>query len=843
MSVYWPSEIPTDLYPNGLVSGTGDDKDDATVAARRDGKMRTSPTLTDTLIKKAPKPCGEILHISLFFDGTNNHLDWDAPSDGVGQNKRGPSGLRLDPEIDDIPPPKDIEHATHSNIARLFRACPEDRRLTHSIYLPGVGTPFHELGEHLFSTGGKAFAHGLEERVCWAYLQILQRLYLSLGRSFIPPDTPTTFTSLGHLFDDETVQTLCQGKLSRPLPPTSYTAESTRSFTALNEALDQLQGTAGQIGLCNEDYLKHNVPDPKKSGLMRHIKFVFINVFGFSRGAATARVFVNKLLKAWAPEHKLCKKIDYRVNFVGLFDSVASASDKFLLRPNIETANYSNFMDRYFLPADGHGRWCTPENLDIASEVRHCRHFFAVHEQRASFPLEVIANPRVLKVAYPGVHSDVGGGYPAKDQGKARAGHTHLLSKIPLHDMYIAALKAGVPLLAGQKIAEDRRARDDLALSTETIDAFNAWLGERSWNKTTVAEALATGFRESVAWRAYRNRPNSSAYLDQQEFFRRAPQDALLPEELDRLLKAALKKDEEYLSIKKGQLTPTLRKVLQQHKATKADSRMIEEASMRCANRLLAQLARENGVAHADSRPGEDAWDLLTNDQSDLIEAAQDFQLLACNLLNPSDRVPGVRPKPEDLHVDVNGNFNDKLALPLPPKPEHWGCVFIGKVDRYGAVVALRWAIDRDERYTTTKEAPLPRNCPLERRLETSLGNYVSESIKSVRFKDDSGDLLFLPEKSNVVAEIKTILGNADTSKKEVYTLFDYFIHDSRAWFRVPRHHELSPGGYGFLRVFFTGKQRYDDYLIPTPVAQNPTPFPTAASGLPPNPMSNLRFN
>ena len=35
--------------------------------------------------------------------------------------------------------------------------------------------------------------------------------------------------------------------------------------------------------------------------------------------------------------------------------------------------------------------------------------------------------------------------------------------------------------------------------------------------------------------------------------------------------------------------------------------------------------------------------------------------------------------------------------------------------------------------------------------------------------------------------------------------LFDDFVHDSRAWFRVPYFHEQAPGGYGWLRVLFQG--------------------------------------
>ncbi|QKJ52031.1 DUF2235 domain-containing protein [Providencia rettgeri] len=44
--------------------------------------------------------------------------------------------------------------------------------------------------------------------------------------------------------------------------------------------------------------------------------------------------------------------------------------------------------------------------------------------------------PHTHEMVYPGMHSDVGGGYPLNDQGKARERADHLLSQIVLHDLY-----------------------------------------------------------------------------------------------------------------------------------------------------------------------------------------------------------------------------------------------------------------------------------------------------------------------------------------------------------------------------------------------------------------------
>ncbi|MEA3120890.1 MAG: hypothetical protein QOH33_431, partial [Paraburkholderia sp.] len=41
-----------------------------------------------------------------------------------------------------------------------------------------------------------------------------------------------------------------------------------------------------------------------------------------------------------------------------------------------------------------------------------------------------------------------------------------------------------------------------------------------------------------------------------------------------------------------------------------------------------------------------------------------------------------------------------------------------------------------------------------------------------------------------------------------VLTLYDEFIHDSRAWFRVPHFREYVPGGYFWCRVLFVGNDQ-----------------------------------
>ncbi len=185
----------------------------------------------------------------------------------------------------------------------------------------------------------------------------------------------------------------------------------------------------------------------------RTVRQVWINVIGFSRGAAGARAFVHKLINKWAPNGNLANQtgkyaIPYQVNFMGLFDTVASVG----LPDSVRTvADVDMFA--------GHHAFASGGALDIPDKVRFCWHAISIHEQRMSFPLDSIRKdddyPEGVRreIAYPGVHSDVGGGYAPGAQGKGRGSDdqddSHKLSQITLHDMYIAALKYGVPLMQG----------------------------------------------------------------------------------------------------------------------------------------------------------------------------------------------------------------------------------------------------------------------------------------------------------------------------------------------------------------------------------------------------------
>lgn len=112
-------------------------------------------------------------------------------------------------------------------------------------------------------------------------------------------------------------------------------------------------------------------------------------IFGFSRGAATARLFVSYLSK------NPCKGCD-KVDFLGVYDTV------------VQSAKYSRSNDIKNLDIGDR------EDSSMPSIVEKAVHFVAIDEYRS------VMNPtlfnedeknRVTEIWSPGCHSDIGGGY------------------------------------------------------------------------------------------------------------------------------------------------------------------------------------------------------------------------------------------------------------------------------------------------------------------------------------------------------------------------------------------------------------------------------------------------
>jgi hypothetical protein len=368
---------------SGLRTGAEQAKD---IVAEKPNASRTSSAIGDlagalkavSQQKGSPASCKQRLWLSFFFDGTGNNRDAD-----IGMKK-------------------------HSNIVRLFHShkrTAEDPSVG-SIYIPGIGTYFPEIGDDGGSKLGLGCGKMGEERLDFA----LEK------------------------FDDF---------LKRPL------AQAKTPANAIQE--------------------------------------INIAVFGFSRGAACARAFVNMVMKercVLRAEKWTLKNGNWpvRFRFLGLFDSVASVGLPLsfnttggyealtgdtagLMRNRLQKYQATRpevlaFSARAAAGADpapggshGHSDWGSRLNVHIT--VEEVRHFVAAHEIRNSFPLDSISTSTKGRIStpgnfhetvYPGAHSDVGGGY-APGEGARGINPSESMSLVPLRHMYGFALRCGVPML------------------------------------------------------------------------------------------------------------------------------------------------------------------------------------------------------------------------------------------------------------------------------------------------------------------------------------------------------------------------------------------------------------
>lgn len=369
--------------------------------------------------------CCHSLHISLFFDGTNNNDN------------------------------NDTKNNHPSNIAKLFHASLQGTEAKKngyfSYYMPGVGTPFPEVGELDYSEDGLKYATGGEDRINWALVSVFDALHTALN------GTP--------LSQDRRAKAVAS--MSTWKAPLMFGAGPSKRRQVMKEVLGTLLDRVERA-------------TPKVLGVKLYI-------YGFSRGAAEARTFVTWLSQlfetpegAELPSQSLIG-LPVSVEFLGILDTVAS----------VGIANVAPFFA-------GHMDWADdsqllPEAKTFPELVKCCRHFVASFEQRACFPLDSIRNEdgqypaNTYEVVYPGVHSDVGGGYPKNDQGKARGGTSELVSQILLHDLYAEAFAAGAPLQVPETVLSERLKLEkvwralspatdrEFGLSEALVERFNAW--------------------------------------------------------------------------------------------------------------------------------------------------------------------------------------------------------------------------------------------------------------------------------------------------------------------------------------------------------------------------------
>jgi len=362
--------------------------------------------------------CQQEPWLTFYFDGTGNNEQIDATTD------------------------------EHSNVARLYRARVEndENKGVMSFYIPGIGTPFREIGDK----GGdwkSAVAWGGQARLDWAW-----------------------------------------GKFQ-----TQVKKAAARANNPVNK-----------------------------------IRMIHVAVFGFSRGAALARAFAVKLQqhcepigKGWITKQG-CHPI--RLYFMGLFDTVASVGVPTAARKYQQEAAAVARVSPWLAAvpvwvtstADGHASWAS--DIRIPAMALRCVHHIAAHEVRNSFPLDTLLEggrypSNAVEVVYPGVHSNVGGGYRPGEGGRLSSPFG-MLSAIPLLAMYDEAYKAGVPLRSIQRLRQTNRPEDlaiyldfhpakpeDQTIRQTLITRFNHYMKTVGHGAAPVGQMVAAHMKLYFRWR------------------------------------------------------------------------------------------------------------------------------------------------------------------------------------------------------------------------------------------------------------------------------------------------------------------------------------------------------
>jgi hypothetical protein len=335
--------------------------------------------------------CSDVIHISVFFDGTGNNKDADEAAQ------------------------------KWSNPARIWRSAQlfaeQKSGNTYPIYISGVGTPFN--GKALSALDGTVVkvedgdiagmgaGAGGTRRLDFGQQQINDALRSAL---------------------------LARAKTLDKQVDKHATAGKAQSFSEVNKALSA----------------------------HRLIKQINVSIFGFSRGAALARAFCNQWLWDCKQDHGKLTYEGHPISFVflGLFDTVASFG---LAATNMANSlQFGGFKGR---------------DLVVDDRVERCVHYVAGHELRFSFPVDLIrSNGKLagnwLEKVYPGVHSDVGGGYEPNAQDI-----DNNYSRIPMRDMMRESLLHGGRLLGYEEIRQKSSQifKERFECTSATEAAFKAY--------------------------------------------------------------------------------------------------------------------------------------------------------------------------------------------------------------------------------------------------------------------------------------------------------------------------------------------------------------------------------
>ncbi|MCG5074451.1 T6SS phospholipase effector Tle1-like catalytic domain-containing protein [Paraburkholderia tagetis] len=309
-----------------------------------------------------------------------------------------------------------------------------------------------KMGE-LLSPANKAGPLSLRDTKCRLYPE-LSFFFDGTGNNLDIDEPLQRLSNVAKLYRAATRDKEGRGATPTYIPGVGTPFKVPKFMGYTDELMDDRGGAAGLgLGKGGEMRIQYALAEFSRilerewgSAAWKAMQFISVSVFGFSRGATEARAFVRRLTRTkcqrtdgglvW--QAPFGERTPVRIKFMGLFDTVASVGGPTL-----------------------HLDWASA--LAILPEVERCVHFVSAHEVREAFPLDSVRVDRVYpgnceEVIYPGVHSDVGGGYEPDVQGRSNR-----LARIPLRHMLAEAIRAGVPMQLPKQL--DPKLREDYTLA------------------------------------------------------------------------------------------------------------------------------------------------------------------------------------------------------------------------------------------------------------------------------------------------------------------------------------------------------------------------------------------
>jgi len=194
---------------------------------------------------------------------------------------------------------------------------------------------------------------------------------------------------------------------------------------------------------------------------------------------------------------------------------------------------------------------------------------------------------------------------------------------------------------------------------------------------------------------------------------------------------------------------------------------------------LCGQVAYPGANPPRSARPGEGPYDIGTNDQTDLLQGAEEMRLLLAHLF------------PEELELWKVGQ-----AVSVNPSP-----------NAYPATPQVTLAVAHDQKGSDSPRMTLAESGFLFMIIWSALLSQYS-AADDVLAAPVCGVERFLRKHASAGA-VKALQSTAQAA----IDLYDNYVHDSRCWFRVPYFHEYAPGGYGWPRVYWAGGNERVRYL------------------------------